>query len=82
MGVFTLHSPWKPTAAAAAPVSASLTQQLDAQLARTKGLKRVQEAERLESELEAARAKLTRANSKNATLRQSTSARAATRLKE
>eukprot|EP00966_Prymnesium_polylepis_P322555 7378808-Prymnesium_polylepis.1 len=55
--------------AAAAAAACARVEQLDAQLARAKGLKRVQEAERLESELEAARAKLTRTNSENATLR-------------
>jgi hypothetical protein len=67
---------------AAAAAACATVEQLAAQLARAKGLKRVQEAERLEAELEAARAKLARANSENVSLRRSTSAREATRLKE
>eukprot|EP00966_Prymnesium_polylepis_P301681 6970203-Prymnesium_polylepis.1 len=59
-----------------------MVDQLAAQLARAKQLKRVQEAARLEAELGEARTKLARATSENATLRRSTSARAVTQLKE
>eukprot|EP00966_Prymnesium_polylepis_P262068 6053807-Prymnesium_polylepis.1 len=59
-----------------------MVEQLASQLARAKGLKRVQEAERLEGELEEARAKLVRANSLVTSLRRSTSAAEATRLKD
>eukprot|EP00966_Prymnesium_polylepis_P142053 3280628-Prymnesium_polylepis.1 len=68
--------------AAAAAAACATVEQLAAQLARAKGLKRVQEAERLEAELEAARAKLARTNSLVTSLRRSQSAAEVTRLKE
>eukprot|EP00966_Prymnesium_polylepis_P170740 3946918-Prymnesium_polylepis.1 len=68
--------------AAAAAAACAMVEQLAKQLAHAKRFKNVQEAVRLEAELAEARAKLVRTTSENATLRRSTSARAATRLKE